>query len=275
MELKKSLRELGLTKYETDAYLNILTHGIAEASTIYKEANIPFGKIYETLNMLISKEFIEFQNSRPKKYKAKSAKVAFDHLFKMKKEYMEKDLQKTRDLIMQVLEEINKINVKKPKEKIFWTTAVGSEVVEMTSSNFDKANKEICICIYHEHQHTYKKLFRKNLPIIMKKVIEASLRGVKLRVLASEEMANIYLEIFTKLNGPDGVLQNIEMRTKKNILTTIFTIIDSEKVVLHVDDPTDPSNTLAVTTMWDQKLAKKLEEKFNDMWGEAEQVDIK
>ncbi len=115
----------------------------------------------------------------------------------------------------------------------------------------------------------------KNLPFIMKKVIEASLRSVKLRVLASEDMANIYMELFKKLNGPDEALQNIEMRIEKNLSKTIFTIIDSEKVVLHVDDPTDPSNTLAVTTMWDQKLANKLEEKFNDMWEEAEQVDIK
>jgi len=49
MDIEKSLRDLGLTKYEAAAYLNISRRGAAEASTIYKEAKIPFGKIYETL----------------------------------------------------------------------------------------------------------------------------------------------------------------------------------------------------------------------------------
>jgi len=274
MELRRSLRELGLTKYETDAYLNILTHGIAEASTIYKEAKIPFGKIYETLKILINKGLIEVQNTRPKKYKAKSAKVAFDHILKMKKEDMEKDLQKTRDLIMQVLDKINKINVKEPEEKIFWTTAVGSEVVELASANFEEAKKEICICIYHEYQHTYKVQFLKNLPFIMDKVIKASLRGIKFRVLASEEMMNIFKDIFWKLNAPEEALQNINLSTTNNISTTYFTIIDSEKVVLQVDDPTDPSNTLAMTKIWDEKLARRMEEKFNEMWEEAKLVEV-
>ncbi|MCK5216397.1 MAG: TrmB family transcriptional regulator [Methanosarcinales archaeon] len=274
MELRKSLRELGLTKYETDAYLNILTHGIAEASTIYKEAKIPFGKIYETLNILISKGLVEVQNTRPKKYKAKSAKVAFDHILKMKKEDMEKDLQQTRDLIVQVLDKINKINVKEPEEKMFWTTAVGSEVVELASANFEEAKKEICICIYHEYQHTYKVQFLKNMPFIMDKVIKASLRGIKFRVLASEEMMNIFKDIFRKLNGSKGALQNINLRTTSSISTTYFMIIDSEKVVLQVDDPTDPSNTLAMTKIWDEKLARRIEEKFNEMWDEAKLVEV-
>ena len=274
MELRKSLRELGLTKYETDAYLNVLTRGIAEASTIYKEAKIPFGKIYETLNILINKGLIEVQNTRPKKYKAKSAKLAFDHILKMKKEDMEKDLQKTRDLIEQVLEEINNINVKEPEEKRFWTTAVGSEVVELAGANFEEAKKEICICIYHEYQHTNKVQLLKNMPFIMDKVIKASLRGIKFRVLASEEIMNIFKEIFRKLNGPEEALQNIYLRTTNNISTTYFTIIDSEKVVLQVDDPTNPSNTLAMTKIWDEKLARKIEEKFNEMWEEAKLVEV-
>jgi hypothetical protein len=51
-------------------------------------------------------------------------------------------------------------------------------------------------------------------------------------------------------------------------------IIDSEKVVLQVDDPTDPSNTLAMTKIWDEKLARRIEEKFNEMWEEAKLVEV-
>lgn len=200
--------------------------------------------------------------------------MAFDHILKMKKEDMEKDLQKTRDLIAQVLEEINKINVEQPQEKIFWTTAIGSEVVELVSANFKEVKREICICIYHEYQHTHKVQFLKNLPFIMDKVIKTSLRGIKIRVLASEEMMNIYMDIFGKLNGPKEALQNIDLRITNSISTTYFMIIDSEKVVLQVDDPTNPSNTLAMTKIWDEKLARRMEEKFNEMWEEADLVKV-
>ncbi|PPA78471.1 MAG: hypothetical protein C00003105_00623 [ANME-2 cluster archaeon HR1] len=108
----------------------------------------------------------------------------------------------------------------------------------------------------------------------MDKVIKASLRGIKFRVLASEEMMNIFKDIFRKLNGPKGALQNINLRTTSSISTTYFMIIDSEKVVLQVDDPTDPSNTLAMTKIWDEKLARRIEEKFNEMWDEAKLVEV-
>ena len=51
-------------------------------------------------------------------------------------------------------------------------------------------------------------------------------------------------------------------------------ILFSEKVVLQVDDPSDPSNTLAMTKIWDEKLARRIEDKFNEMWDEAKLVEV-
>ena len=82
--LRKQLIELGLIKYEVDAYLYILKHGISEAGLIYKEAKIPYGKIYETLNSLVSKGLLEVQNTRPKKYMARKPKVALNNFYSNK-----------------------------------------------------------------------------------------------------------------------------------------------------------------------------------------------
>ena len=69
MEIKKLLRDLKLNKYESSAYSIILKKGIIDASTISKEGDIPFGKIYESLGSLTNKGLIETQNTRPKKYR--------------------------------------------------------------------------------------------------------------------------------------------------------------------------------------------------------------
>ncbi len=53
------------------------------------------------------------------------------------------DLQRTRIAIIQIEEELDKINVKHRKEKIFWTTAIGDETGELSRHNFEEAEKVI------------------------------------------------------------------------------------------------------------------------------------
>jgi sugar-specific transcriptional regulator TrmB len=269
MDIEKSLRDLGLKKYEAAAYLNISRRGVAEASTIYKEAKIPFGKIYETLGTLENKGLIEVQNTRPKRYKAKKPKLAFNNLFKEKKEYMEMNLERTRVIITQIEEELDKINVKHRKEKIFWTTAIGDETGELSRCNFEEAEKEICLLIYSEYQQNHTNPIHENTPAISIEVIKATLRGVKVKALLSESFALGHVNDFENINPPEETVNNIEVRVTNIPLPSHFIIIDSEKVVLRVDDPVNPNNILAMTKIWDKKLADKLNKKFNEIWEEA------
>jgi len=59
MEVKRLLKELGLSNYETEAYLKVVELGIAEAGVICKETKIPFGRVYQELNSLAAKGLIE------------------------------------------------------------------------------------------------------------------------------------------------------------------------------------------------------------------------
>jgi len=269
MDIEKGLRELGLTKYEASAYLNIYKRGVAEASNIYKEAKIPFGKIYETLGTLANKGLIEVQNTRPKKFKANKPKIAFNNLLTEKKESMEIDLQKMRGTVTQIGEKLEKINVKQPKDKTLWTTAIGDEVGEIARSNFEDAEKEICILIFNECLSNHTNKIHENTPAIENEVIEATLRGIKVKALLSESFALGHVNDFNNFKPLEETVKNIEVRVTKNPLPAHFTIIDTEKVVLCVDDPTDQNNILAMTKIWDIKLAEKLKNKFNEMWEEA------
>lgn len=75
---KKILRELGLTEYETRSYLSLLEKGATTASQVSEHANVPYSKIYETLNSLEKKGWIETKRGRPSRYYPKSPSEALN-----------------------------------------------------------------------------------------------------------------------------------------------------------------------------------------------------
>ncbi|RJS74564.1 TrmB family transcriptional regulator [Candidatus Bathyarchaeota archaeon] len=75
---RKTLREIGLTEYETRAYMYLLRTGATTASRISGNANVPYSKIYEVLNSLERKGWIETRSGRPRRYYPKSPIEALD-----------------------------------------------------------------------------------------------------------------------------------------------------------------------------------------------------
>jgi sugar-specific transcriptional regulator TrmB len=69
---RRVLHELGLTEYETETYIALLQSGVLTASEVSEQSNVPYSKIYETLNALERKGWIEAQRGRPSKYFPKS-----------------------------------------------------------------------------------------------------------------------------------------------------------------------------------------------------------
>ncbi|WP_243466540.1 TrmB family transcriptional regulator [Methanosarcina mazei] len=67
MQNEQLLQEVGLNAYEAAAYLSLLKLGVSEASDIYRDSEVPYGKIYSVLESLAGKGFVEVQASRPSK----------------------------------------------------------------------------------------------------------------------------------------------------------------------------------------------------------------
>jgi len=75
-EAKRVLHEIGLTEYEARAYLSLLEKGVMTAGQLSEYANVPYSKIYETLNSLERKGWIETERGRPSRYYPKSPSEA-------------------------------------------------------------------------------------------------------------------------------------------------------------------------------------------------------
>ena len=77
-DAKKVLREVGLTEYETRAYLILLERGVMTASEVSEYGGIPYSKVYETLNSLERKGWIEAERGRPSRYFPKAPSEALE-----------------------------------------------------------------------------------------------------------------------------------------------------------------------------------------------------
>ena len=75
-EARRILRELGLTDYETRAYLALLEYGVLTASQVSENAGVPYSKVYETLTSLERKGWIETERGRPGRHYPKAPSEA-------------------------------------------------------------------------------------------------------------------------------------------------------------------------------------------------------
>ena len=77
-DAKKVLHEVGLTEYETRAYLILLERGVLTASEVSEHGGLPYSKVYETLNSLERKGWVEVERGRPSRYFPKAPSEALE-----------------------------------------------------------------------------------------------------------------------------------------------------------------------------------------------------
>ncbi len=77
-EAKQVLHEAGLTDYESRAYVSLLRRGVLTAREVSDHGNIPYSKVYETLNSLEKKGWVEAKSGRPSRYYPKSPSEALE-----------------------------------------------------------------------------------------------------------------------------------------------------------------------------------------------------
>jgi sugar-specific transcriptional regulator TrmB len=96
---RKAMESLGLTSYEIKVYLSLLEAGSMTASNISKKSGVPYSKIYEVLNSLEDKGWLESDSSRPQKFFPKSPLTAVEAM-KMR---IESSIRDSKNMIMSEL----------------------------------------------------------------------------------------------------------------------------------------------------------------------------
>lgn len=174
-EAKKILRELGLTEYEARGYLSLLERGVLTASEVSEYSNVPYSKIYEALNSLERKGWIETRRGRPSRYYPKSPSEALGAV-KLRLEGKVKSWEKTVLNELQPLYEKREIR-EKPD---IWVLRGEFNILAKLQEMLGKAKSELMIAA----------------PTVSKTLVEAIVPmlthlqsiGVKILLMVSKEV---------------------------------------------------------------------------------------
>lgn len=114
-ELESLLKELGLTEYESKAYLVLLGCDMCTAEVISASGRIPLPRVYDTMQTLAKKGLVIVTKSRPQKFKAVDPVKFFDILKDDEKKTYEMKVKSIGDIKTKFMVEekkIPKMNVK-------------------------------------------------------------------------------------------------------------------------------------------------------------------
>lgn len=270
MTIEIKLNNLGLNTYEAKALIYIFKNNIVEASEIYKQTKIPYGKIYETLNSLIKLNFIEVQNSRPKKYKCKNLKLALNSFMIEKKNNFNQFILNQENELASLLNEIDNIVIKKDnKDKKFWRTAMDKEIPSMIISTFQDAKSEIKMMFYEDStKHNHNMSSKSEFELLLDEIIKSIKRGIKIKLLVDSVSGDTHLKYFKEMFD-ENTLKNISVRISEKPFHAYYTLIDSEEVVFSILEPINKNSIIAMTKIIDSRLNNKLSNEFNILWDKS------
>ena len=79
-EIMEKLQRIGLTKYESLAYITLLKLGPSKATDITKESGIPHTRVYDVLSSLHRKGFVDVMQGTPRLYKPVNRELGLEKI---------------------------------------------------------------------------------------------------------------------------------------------------------------------------------------------------
>jgi len=132
-KIVKSLQRLGLSLYETKAFLALISLGVGSADTIAKTADIPRTSAYKVLDSLEEKGFVISSRGRPKMYKPENLRSLRKKIVDEVNELFEK------------LEFVESIFLEKGEPQLVYTIYGRDKVIRKIAQMIDDSEEEVII----------------------------------------------------------------------------------------------------------------------------------
>ena len=268
------LRSFGLTNSEINVYLTMLPLGNAEAKEIYKLSRVPFGKIYNVLYSLDRKGLVDIQFTRPKVFHAVEPGMAIKNLIDQK----DRELSELSDRANEAGSELGRLYREQEGQSPFWTVMMDREPsAHLLGRVFNETEKEALIYFnklpsIDVNAEDQEKTFDQEQ--VVASFMSLFQRGINVRLLieiVDDEIPMFRQDIFRRFmeNG------RFEVRRTRE-LTSPFIIIDEKKVIFSIWDPLSEDNVfIASIYLWNVQLARKLKDRFETLWADSVEVDLK
>ncbi len=238
---KNTLKNLGLTEYETRAYIGLVKSGPTTARDLSKISGVPHSRIYDILSKLEKRGWVESQSGRPTRYRAKSPSEAV-RLHRIKQE---EKLKEASETIKQELEPLYGEGGEMEKPDV-WTIRGETEILSRIEEMVTSADIEILVSIPG---------FSENFSKIEEFVPVLETKDVKLKLLTSEE--NEFTKDVSSISG-------VEVRYREPLFGG-GVIIDGKEALIVLESGG------SIFGIWSDEigLAKFAEEYFNYLWSDS------
>ncbi|WP_292466370.1 TrmB family transcriptional regulator [Methanolobus sp.] len=276
MENEQLLRNIGFNKYESVAYLTTLKEGLIEATDLSKLSKIPMGKIYAVLENLDNMGFIEVQHSRPKKYRAVEANIAFENYYLRKEHEINRELGTFRETIDTIEGNLSHYSSQVKEGNIFWSAAMGNEeVMKMIRRVYRGAKKEICVVVPRTIKSMGSEQFKDMFPSIFNDTLLPLMqKEVKIKIIDPNPVLSASLMQLKESVRNESIMQNISKHLDIRYLETLhkFVLIDKQLVILEINDPINSDKIFGMVMVNDPIMSKELHVKFKEMWSVAKEI---
>jgi HTH-type transcriptional regulator, sugar sensing transcriptional regulator len=169
------MENLGLTSYEIRVYLSLLDAGSMTAADISKRSGVPYSKIYEVLNSLEEKGWLESDSSRPQKFFPKSPSSALES---MRLHHENKFRESQSTVVNELMPMYTKSGIKERPE--IWVARGVFNIAAKVNEIIQNTQQELLVALPHLAENVAKPL----QPVLR----TLHDRGVRINVLASAKI---------------------------------------------------------------------------------------
>jgi len=266
-----SLRDLGLSEYESRTYRALLDNGPETAKELSASSDVPMGRIYDVLNGLEGNGLVRSQAAgRPKKYIAVEPDAALDRLVEARKRELEQQAERYESVAADLVDDLDATN---PVQGQFWTAAVGpEETVDLLLERLAAADEEI-------HHLAGLPSAQIDLDDVGQRVLEAFEdalgRGVSVSALLDSELVDTVPDDLRRAYATRlGDHENYASRSSSAI-DGMFILIDGEEVCIEVPNPLDSSEAFAMIDFKDAAFAADVRTVFEEQWADSTPLDFR
>ena len=241
------LKNIGLTEYESKAYVTLSNLVIAKADEISKQSDVPRSKIYSVLDSLEEKKLIIIEKGRPLKYQIippnESLKIKKDELIR-DFEYLEKHMQEVYD---QKLDTVN---------TPITTIEDPSKIIQKEYNIIDRTKKVLFIRLGFIIPSEIDN-FRKTLKKLVK-------RGVSVKILANKECT-----IDNEVISMEELLKDIkDVKFVKLPAAQLFIRDNKEMILIFAENSSKSLSNARMVAMWNSYsiIVSNYAMSFNKQW---------
>ncbi len=260
-------KQLGLTPYESRAYVYLLMYGPMSPSELAQKAGIPRPRTYDVLQSLMEKGLLTEQSGKPSIYAAVEPTLALRNLITAIEVETSRQLEEKRkatqiltNLLSQMYKKSKRLKLEKSK---VWFTQRDTAFISTYTEAIRGCEKEILIASTSPYPPEKE---------ILEAVKYALRKGACTRVVREitdlwtmEDLENYeeYIEAGSQVRYLD--IKEIPLR---------FMVFDEKDIILVFPSESESATPQTLEALWLRipPLAKILREYFEELWRKSEQM---